>query len=141
MEATDLPAPAGRRFLERLLAGYLLEARSRSSLDGSRPGAHVELVLGLLSSGTLRLEEVRRAPGLASAASARASARASASSGALPDGGTLPDGVVPVPSVTLPTPGGVERLDEPRTGVRLETLTRPGARRATHFAGSIPEVR
>jgi len=132
MEATDLPAPAGRRFLERLLAGYLLEARSRSSLDGSRPGAHVELVLGLLSSGTLRLEEVRRAPGLVSP---RASARASASSSA------LPDGAVPVPSVTLPTPGGVERLDEPRTGVRLETLTRPGARRATHFSGSIPEVR
>jgi|GEM_PF-2455196 len=141
MEATDLPAPAGRRFLERLLAGYLLEARSRSSLDGSRPGAHVELVLGLLSSGTLRLEDVHRST--SGAATSRASARASAgasSSGVLPNG-AVPLPTLPLPSVPLPTPGGVERLDEPRTGVRLEALTRPGARRATHLSGSIPEVR
>ncbi len=139
LEATDLPPPAGRRFLERLLAGYLLEARCRSSLDGSRPGAHVEVVLGLLSSGTLRLEDARRlAPGLSSArASARASAGASASSGPLPIP-NLPSPGSAVPAAAL---GGVERLDEPRTGVRLESLTRPGARRATHLSGSIPEVR
>lgn len=139
IEATDLPPPAGRRFLERLLAGYLLEARSRSSLDGSRPGAHVELVLGVLSSGTLRLEDARRpAPGVAGArASAQASAGASSSSGAMPKP-TLPATGTASPA---PSPGGVERLDEPRTGVRVEALTRPGARRATHLSGSIPEVR
>lgn len=139
VEATDLPTPAGRRFLERLLAGYLLESRSRSRLDGSRPGAHVELVLGLLSSGTLRLEDVRRAT--SGVSSARASAQASA--GASSSSGAIPTPAVPAfdPAVPLPTPGGVERLDEPRTGVRLEALTRPGARRATHFTGSIPEVR
>lgn len=126
LEFTTLTGTAGRRVLERLLVGYLIESRTRTTLDGPRSGVAVEVALSRL---------VERAPRLAATTGARPAgslAPAPSSAGPALDGLTAPN----APRAPLGRLSGLE----PRSGVRIEGVPAESARPPL-VSGLVPGIR
>lgn len=139
LEHTVLRGPSRRALLERLLVGYFIEARTRTSFDTPRPGVVVESALAQL---------VERAPRLSASASSARLRGGAAAEPAVRDGKARPSapGVTPVPVAPVPAPVPVapapHRLsgEDPRSGLRFEGV--PGEpSKPPLVSGLVPGIR
>ncbi len=137
LEHTAFRGAARRTLLERLLVGYLVESRTRTSIDAPRSGVAVEVALARLAE---------RAPWLATTASTTRLHRGGgvpAAPGRPAPAAAGTGGATPTHPVPSPTPSQMpHRLsgEDPRSGLRLEGV--PGEpSKPPLVSGLVPGIR
>lgn len=137
LEHTILRGAARRALLERLLVGYLIESRTRTSLDAPRSGVDVEVALARLAEGAPRLATT------ASSTRLRGGLLAAPAGRDAPDSPLSPVRPVGAAPGTVPLLAPIPRRlsgEDPRSGLRLEGVPAEHAKPPL-VSGLVPGIR